>query len=37
MTAEELIASLPFDLIGQLASKMSPADWIARYESVLKR
>ena len=28
---------IPFDLIGQLASKMSPADWIARYESVLKR
>ncbi len=28
---------IPFDLIGQLASKMSPADWIDRYESVLKR
>jgi uncharacterized protein YdhG (YjbR/CyaY superfamily) len=28
---------IPFDLIGQLASKMSPPDWIARYESVLKR
>lgn len=28
---------IPFDLIGRLASKMSPADWIARYESVVKR
>ena len=28
---------IPFDLIGQLASKMSPADWIARYESAIKR
>ena len=28
---------IPFDLIGQLASKVSPADWIARYESVIKR
>ena len=28
---------IPFDLIGQLASKMSPSDWIARYESVLRR
>ena len=28
---------IPFDLIGQLASKISPADWIAQYESVLKR
>ena len=28
---------IPFDLIGQLASKMSPADWIGRYESVIKR
>jgi uncharacterized protein YdhG (YjbR/CyaY superfamily) len=28
---------IPFDLIGRLAAKMSPADWIARYESVIKR
>jgi uncharacterized protein YdhG (YjbR/CyaY superfamily) len=28
---------IPFDLIGQLAAKVSPADWIAKYESVLKR
>ena len=28
---------IPFDLIGQLASKFSPADWIGRYESVIKR
>jgi uncharacterized protein YdhG (YjbR/CyaY superfamily) len=28
---------IPFDLIGQLAAKVSPADWIARYESVIKR
>jgi uncharacterized protein YdhG (YjbR/CyaY superfamily) len=28
---------IPFDLIGQLAAKFSPADWIARYESVIKR
>jgi len=27
---------IPFDLIGRLASKVSPADWIARYESVIK-
>ena len=28
---------IPFDLIGRLASKISPADWIARYESEVKR
>ena len=28
---------IPFDLIGQLAAKVTPADWIARYESVIKR
>lgn len=28
---------IPFELIGQLASKMSPTDWIAQYESVVKR
>lgn len=27
---------VPFDLIGRLASKISPADWITRYESVLR-
>ena len=27
---------IPFDLIGQLAAKVTPADWIARYESVIK-
>jgi len=28
---------IPFDLIGQLASKMSTAEWIARYEKNFKR
>lgn len=28
---------IPFELIGELAAKMSPEDWIARYEKVLKR
>ncbi|MEM1412971.1 MAG: DUF1801 domain-containing protein [Pseudomonadota bacterium] len=28
---------IPFDLIGELASKMTPADWITRYEAVVKR
>ena len=28
---------IPFDLIGQLASKVTPADWIALYESAIKR
>ncbi len=28
---------IPFELIGELAGKMSPEDWIAQYESVLKR
>jgi len=27
---------IPFDLIGELASKMTPQDWIARYESEVK-
>jgi uncharacterized protein YdhG (YjbR/CyaY superfamily) len=27
---------IPFELIGKLVSKMSPEDWIARYEKVLK-
>lgn len=28
---------IPFELIGELAAKMSPEDWIARYEKTLKR
>jgi hypothetical protein len=28
---------IPFELIGELASKMTPDDWIAMYEKVLKR
>ena len=28
---------IPFDLIGQLASKISPDEWIAQYESVISR
>lgn len=28
---------IPFDLIGQLASKMTPDEWIAMYEKNLKR
>lgn len=28
---------IPFDLIGQLASKMTPDEWIARYEKAFKR
>ncbi len=28
---------IPFDLIGQLASKMTTDDWIARYEKNIKR
>lgn len=28
---------IPFDLIGQLCQKMSPQDWIARYEANYKR
>lgn len=28
---------IPFELIGELAAKMSPGDWIARYEKTLKR
>lgn len=27
---------IPFKLIGELASKMTPDDWIAKYEAVLK-
>ena len=29
--------SIPFDLIGELAAKMTVNDWIARYEMVLKK
>lgn len=28
---------IPFDLIGQLLSKISPQQWIEKYESVLKK
>lgn len=28
---------IPFDLIGDLVSKMSPIQWIERYESAMKR
>ncbi|SFR34387.1 protein of unknown function (DU1801) [Robiginitalea myxolifaciens] len=28
---------IPFQLIGELASKMTPQDWIARYESEIKK
>ncbi len=28
---------IPFKLIGELASKMTPKDWIAMYEKMLKR
>lgn len=28
---------IPYDLIGELAGKMTPAEWIARYESAVKR
>ncbi len=27
---------IPFDLIGELAGKVSPRDWIALYESKIK-
>lgn len=29
--------SIPFDLIGELASKMTVKDWITKYEMVLKK
>jgi hypothetical protein len=28
---------IPLALVGELASKMTPADWIVRYEAVLKK
>ncbi len=29
--------AIPFELIGMLAEKMTPKDWIEKYESILKR
>ena len=29
-------ADIPYELIGELAEKMTPQDWIERYESILK-
>lgn len=29
--------SIPIDLIGELASKMTPQEWIKRYETAIKR
>lgn len=31
------IDAIPFQLVGELASKMTPQDWISIYESMLKR
>lgn len=31
------VEDIPYELFGELASKMSPEEWIAIYESVLKR
>ena len=28
---------IPYELIGELASKMTPEDWISKYEAALKR
>ena len=28
---------IPFDLIGELAAKVTPQQWIERYESVIKK
>ena len=28
---------IPYELIGELANKMSPQDWIERYESVFRK
>ena len=30
-------SKIPFDLIGALASKISPEDWVARYEKAFRR
>lgn len=31
------IEEIPYDLIGELVSKMTPEDWVAQYEAVVKR
>lgn len=31
------IETIPYDLIAELASKMTPDDWIERYESAIKK
>jgi len=31
------VDSIPLDLMGELMTKMSPQDWIERYETMLKR
>jgi hypothetical protein len=31
------MASIPYDLIGELASKMTPQDWIVKYEKAFKK
>jgi hypothetical protein len=28
---------IPYELLGELASKMTPRDWIGRYETVVRR
>ena len=28
---------IPWDLIGELATRMTPDDWIARYESAFRK
>jgi hypothetical protein len=30
-------SKIPYDLLGELVSKMTPDEWIERYESVLKK
>ena len=31
------MTDIPYDLMGELASKMTPQDWIERYEAVMKK
>jgi hypothetical protein len=31
------MTDIPYDLIGELASKMTPEDWVAKYEKALKK
>ena len=31
------IKKIPFDLLGELVSKMTPQDWIEKYENAIKR